>query len=159
MSQSSLVQDTPLQAVRREVGLLRSVRFVPAVVFSGSLALLAVSLWLTPNPLGYGTHQQLGLPPCAAQQFTGIPCPTCGMTTAFSFAAHGQLRSAFLAQPAGAVLALCNAMLLLVSGYCLALGVSMRPLGRLITPALLVVLGVLVGLAWIYKIVLPSPLG
>jgi len=39
---------------------------------------------LTPNPLGHGTHTQLGLPPCGFLMVTGFPCPGCGLTTSFA---------------------------------------------------------------------------
>ncbi len=45
----------------------------------------------------------------------GIPCPTCGMTTAFAHAVRGQFIPAFHAQPAGLVLALLTALTALAS--------------------------------------------
>jgi hypothetical protein len=45
------------------------------------------------------------MPPCGFVFTSGLPCPTCGMTTAFSNAVRGRLVAAFLAQPAG--LAMC----------------------------------------------------
>lgn len=34
-----------------------------------------------PDPRGFGTHQQFGLPPCRFREVLGIPCPSCGGTT------------------------------------------------------------------------------
>lgn len=67
-------------------------------------AILVVALVLTPSPSGMGTHMAMGLPPCGFLESTGLPCPTCGMTTAFSLMAHGRPLAAFRAQPAGALL-------------------------------------------------------
>ena len=64
---------------------------------------------LDPDPSGMGTHQQLGLTPCPWLLAYGLPCPTCGMTTAVSSAAHGEILASFRVHPAGAVLAICMA--------------------------------------------------
>jgi sugar phosphate permease len=53
-----------------------------------------------------GTHRQLGLAGCGFHQATGVPCMSCGMTTAFAHTARGELLSAVAAQPMGAALAL-----------------------------------------------------
>ncbi len=52
---------------------------------------------------GYGTHQQLGLPPCAFFKLTGIPCPSCGLTTSFAHAARLHFYQAFVTQPFGLI--------------------------------------------------------
>ena len=65
---------------------------------------LAVSRFLTPDPRGFGTHEQLGLLPCSTMQFFGIPCPFCGMTTTFVLMARGNHLSAITTQPVGALL-------------------------------------------------------
>lgn len=56
---------------------------------------LLTAAWLQPDARGYGTHQQLGLPPCMFEAFTHIPCPGCGLTTSFAYMAHGRVFSAF----------------------------------------------------------------
>jgi len=48
-----------------------------------------LSVWMTPNPQGYGTHLQIGLAPCTFKDLTGLPCPSCGMTTSFSHFVRG----------------------------------------------------------------------
>ncbi len=76
----------------------------------------AVALRLEPEPKGFGTHQQLGLPECLFRQMFGLPCPHCGMTTSFSHLVRGQVGSAMRANPMGILLAallgcLCTVML------------------------------------------------
>lgn len=43
-----------------------------------------------PDPRGFGTHQQFGLPPCSFRQILGIPCPSCGGTTSVAHFVRGQ---------------------------------------------------------------------
>ena len=76
------------------------------------LGLLAVSRTLEPSPAGMGTHQQLGLPPCKAVMLLGIPCPTCGMTTSWSYFMRGQFIASWGANPGG----FCLAVLSLATG-------------------------------------------
>jgi len=83
----------------------------------GALALLGVAAALQPNPRGLGTHEQLGLRACGFHERTGYPCPTCGMTTAFAYAARGRLVEAFVVQPAGALLALGCLVVAVFGGY------------------------------------------
>ena len=130
-------------------------RLTAAVIFAVSVAVLGVAFWLTPNPNGFGTHQALGLPPCGLLRSTGIPCATCGMTTSFSYAAHGDLVASFINQPAGAILALLTAMAAVVSGYALVTGMSLAPIGAVIfRPRVIVLAGAVVLIAWAYKIVI-----
>jgi len=72
-----------------------------ALLFGG---ILGVAVWLEPEAAGYGTHQQLGLSTCSILQWTGYPCPMCGMTTTFAAAAEGDLVFALWNQPFGVVL-------------------------------------------------------
>jgi hypothetical protein len=76
-----------------------------AIACAGVLGLAA---WLTPDPSGLGTHQQLPFydSPCSFVLVSGLPCPTCGMTTAFAYMMHGHPLLALKAQPAGAVFCL-----------------------------------------------------
>ena len=86
---------------------------------SGLLGLLAVALWLEPDPRGFGTHQQLGLPPCTFSTIFGFRCPSCGMTTSWSHTVRGQLLAAAQANTGGVMLALLAISVgpwLLVSG-------------------------------------------
>lgn len=87
-------------------------RLIAAAVILPVGAVLFVAARLLPDPSGEGTHRQLGLPACGFLVATGLPCPTCGMTTAFSYAVRGRLLKALWAQPAGALL--CVAMMLTI---------------------------------------------
>lgn len=69
-----------------------------------------MALSLQANQRGYDTHTQLGMPACGFMQRQGLPCPTCGMTTAFTLMAHGHPLRALWAQPFGAVLSLLTAL-------------------------------------------------
>ena len=62
---------------------------------------IAIAHRLQPRAQGFGTHQQLGLPPCMFHSLTGLPCPGCGLTTSFAHAAKLHLIEAFIAQPFG----------------------------------------------------------
>lgn len=82
-------------------------------VFAGAgalacLGVLYLAATLTPDPAGHGTHTQIApwMTPCAWPVVFGIPCPTCGMTTAFAHAADGAPVAALRAQPLGGLMAL-----------------------------------------------------
>jgi hypothetical protein len=69
------------------------------------LILLSLAIWLEPNPSGFGTHQQLGLPPCTILFWFDVPCPSCGGTTAFAHFVRGQWAAAVRANAAAAAFA------------------------------------------------------
>jgi hypothetical protein len=104
-------------------------RVLAGSVAAGCLALLLVAAWLVPSPDGFGTHQGLGLAPCAFLARTNLPCPACGMTTSFAWFARGNLVASAYVQPMGAVLAAIAAMSVWACGYVAATG---RPLHRLL---------------------------
>jgi len=128
-----------------------------AGVAAAALGVLLVAAWLQPAGSGVGTHEQLGLPPCGWYQRTGMPCLTCGVTTAMAWAADGHLGRAFVVQPAGAVLALGLAVTVLLAGYAAVRGADLSGLvrglvrGRVLLAALILVIG-----AWAYKIIVMS---
>jgi hypothetical protein len=79
-----------------------------------ALALIGVLVGaraLEPEPVGRGTHTQLGLPACGFAARTGQPCPGCGMTTAMAWMTRGRIDRAFVANPAGCVMAPACALL------------------------------------------------
>ena len=65
---------------------------------------LVIAATLEPDARGYGTHTQLGFPSCAFLSFTGLPCPGCGLTTAFAHAVRGDWLLAGVANPLGLAL-------------------------------------------------------
>lgn len=84
------------------VGL--KLRLVAGMIATALLAVLIIARMLPPDDRGFGTHERLGLPPCGLILTSGLPCPSCGMTTSFSLLMHGRPIDAFIAQPAGATL-------------------------------------------------------
>ncbi len=129
-------------------------RLVGGGVAAVSAFLLGVAAWLDPSPAGLGTHSQLSLPPCGWIMTMDLPCPTCGMTTAFAHAADGNLVGSFVAQPMGAVLAVATAIALLVGTYTVATGSRVAALfGRLCNRRAAWLFGTAFVAAWIYKII------
>jgi hypothetical protein len=84
---------------------------------------------LTPSPTGMGTHTELGLQQCAWAARTGLPCPSCGMTTSFSWFARGNLLASFYIQPMGALLAMLAVAIFWIGLY---EALTARPVHRLI---------------------------
>jgi hypothetical protein len=79
----------------------RAIWWALAVV---ALSVIAVARALEPDPRGFGTHTQLGLPPCGFAQLTGLGCPSCGLTTSFAHMARGQLAEGWSAHALGPLL-------------------------------------------------------
>lgn len=73
------------------------------LALAGVIALVIAAM-LEPDARGYGTHTQLGLPPCGFLALTGSPCPGCGLTTAFAHAVRGDWLLAVGANPFGLAL-------------------------------------------------------
>lgn len=144
----------PSLVTERQPDALR-VRAIAAAILLVSMTILGFGVWLTPNAKGVGTHEELGLSPCSYLAITGYPCATCGMTTAVTHAAHGQLLSAFHVQPAGALFAIALAMAAIMAFYSLVSGVSLAPLGQALwrPRVLFIVLGIVL-VAWAYKALL-----
>lgn len=128
-------------------------RWIAGLLALATGTLLVVAAWLSPSGAGHGTHLQLGLPPCGWVVGMGIPCPSCGMTTAFAHAADGDLLGAMRAQPAGAMLALGTAVVFVLSAWVLLTGSGIggfwfERLGK----RTLLVGGVVILGSWVYKI-------
>lgn len=98
------------------------VRLIAGVILTAVASVEVIAAWLSPDGSGMGTHCQLGLPPCAMVLIAGIPCPTCGMTTAFAHTIRGQLLAAAQAQPFGFLMAVAAWGVAAASAYSLATG-------------------------------------
>ena len=75
-------------------------RTTAALLAAGVVALFG-GLWLLQR-VGFDFGLLFG--PCGMKQRTGLPCPTCGMTTCVLAFARGEVLTAFYVQPAGALL-------------------------------------------------------
>jgi hypothetical protein len=129
---------------------------------AGLSVVFAIAIWLNPyddhgQPRRLETHLQLGLPPCTFYEMTGIPCPSCGMTTSFALLLHGDVVNSLRANAVGTALA---AFCLGLIPWGLASGVRgrlyfIRSLERALTRTVLIFVallllrwGILVGMAW-----------
>ncbi len=124
-----------------------------AVVLAACLGVLGVAGWLEPDPRGYGTHARLVGHECPLPQTLGLPCPSCGMTTAFALTVRGRWLSALGAQPAGFALCLAVMAAAGVAAGTVVSGKVWHANWYRLTPGrlALVVLGLLLA-GWGYKI-------
>jgi len=121
--------------------------------WGGLAALVLLAFVVEPDPRGYGTHEQVGLAPCRLMEWTGLPCPGCGVTTAIALAVRGELWQSIVVQPLGLLTVVA---LPLLATWALVVHLQDRDLaeelarrqGTWIRLTLL-----LTGLAWGYKIV------
>ena len=88
--------------------------------------LLVLARRLEPDPRGFGTHTQLGLPRCAFLSATGRLCPTCGMTTSFAWFTRGRIDRSWQSNPAGCLYALLTVPLL---SWLVSSAVANEPVG------------------------------
>jgi hypothetical protein len=150
-------------------------RLICLAVFLAAGAMLALASVLSPQLLpgaeddavlgwaayGLGTHTQLqtlcgwrGAKPCRCWLRFGIPCPTCGMTTAVSLLVHGRPFRSLACQPFGCLLGIVSALSLpasvagFVTGRCPRISVSDWFLERAIA-----LTAVFFAASWLYKII------
>jgi hypothetical protein len=75
----------------------------------GLVLVFGIARWLNPyedgRPRRMETHLQLGLPPCNFRVLTGMPCPSCGMTTSFALLVRGDMHNSLRANAVGTLLA------------------------------------------------------
>jgi hypothetical protein len=129
-------------------------RRLPYLIYLISfLFILALSIELEPSADGHGTHKQLGLPACGFLSITGYPCPSCGITTSFSYFVRGDLLDALRVQPFGFVL-----FTVLIAGFAISVYATLHsiPATDLLDSVLFervqVALLIIFLLSWIYKI-------
>jgi Protein of unknown function (DUF2752) len=93
-----------------DLALGRWVRLTLVLIALGLVLVFAVAIWLNPYRDGQvwlmETHRQLGLPECNFKRVTGLPCPSCGMTSSFALLMHGDLVNSLRANAAGTLLAI-----------------------------------------------------
>lgn len=118
-----------------------------------SAIVLGIAHCLHPSVSGMGTHEQLGLAPCRFHALTGIPCPSCGLTTSFAYALHFQFRRAFFASPFGLLLFFAAVFVIPASAVLLWRRTSWQQLFET-HAAVSIMVWVLIAyvVSWIYKI-------
>lgn len=146
----AMQQSVSTQAIDESVDRLSRVGTLGLALACASPLVFAATL--TPSSAGMGTHTQVGLPECGFVLATGLPCATCGCTTAFAHAADGSLLMSLITQPFGAVLALALAMMTLIAGWSACSGMRLAPLGRMMASKGFVLSWIVLLLAaWGYK--------
>jgi hypothetical protein len=90
--------------------------------------LLACARWMEPSTTGFGTHRQIGLPPCTTYALFGVKCPSCGMTTAWAFTTRLRFQEALNANMAGTFL--CIQAIASVPYLVMMIFAKRDPLGR-----------------------------
>jgi hypothetical protein len=128
-------------------------RFVAVVTILAAFGFVFVLSLVEPRAEGHGTHELLGMEPCGWPALYGMPCPTCGVTTAATHLVHLDPIGAFLTQPFGAILAGFGLWLAGAACISLARGHSfVEPIARWNWPRLGVITSVVLLASWGYKI-------
>jgi len=99
-------------------------------IAAGLVTVFTIAALLNPydadgQALRMGTHRTMGLPPCTFYQLSGLPCPSCGMTTSFALLIRGDILNSLRANAVGTMLA---ALCLAIIPWSLASAVVNRPL-------------------------------
>ena len=130
-------------------------RLASLMVALAALSVLVTALLLKPSPEGMGTHRQMGFQRCEFLRTTNLPCPSCGMTTSFSFFARGNWLASLYVQPGGFVLALACGAIFWAGLYAFVTGSPLHRLLRQIPGiySVPIILGFLIA-AWGWKMFL-----
>jgi hypothetical protein len=153
MWQSLLIRDRPREFENWRAEFTSQDRIRYLVGAGLSVALLLIARLLRPSADGVGTHRQLGLPPCAFLHFTGVPCPSCGLTTSVAHAAQLHFYESVITQPFGLVVFVSAVLSIPFSIYLVYRRVPWSKLNRLRSRNLVVYLMIaLFILSWLYKI-------
>ena len=144
---------SPLAKKRRPAATVGE-RILAAILAVCILAVLVTAACLTPSPAGLGTHRQLGMSTCGWIVTMDRPCPTCGMTTAFSCAANRRPLDALRAQPFAAFGAVAAATTFWGALHVAVFGSGLGFLTARIVlrPRVLWPLGVAWAASWVYKV-------
>ncbi|HIG11797.1 MAG: DUF2752 domain-containing protein [bacterium] len=115
--------------------------------------MVLLALVAAPDERGFGTHEQLGLAPCRLMQWSGVPCPGCGVTTALTLAVQGHPSQAFFVQPFGLLCAFGLPFLALWAIRVHRRGADLYEVISRQRACWVKSILVLMGAAWIYKLV------
>lgn len=126
-------------------------RWLPTLLLMLPFCGVIVARFLTPDPRGLGTHQQLGLPPCSMRVLFDLPCPSCGMTTSWSLFSRGNFNESIQTNTGGFLLA-CLATVSLAIGLhaIFRRKPARRNSTRAITISLLAIFGISVS-QWLWR--------
>ncbi len=133
-------------------------KFPALAILLGGAAIFVAALTYSPDANGWGENGRWRLPPCSFKTVTGwvlgrsLPCATCGFTHAFASAAHGRFAEAFREQPAGTVAFFAMLAMMAGAGWKLATGSPLARLRRWQWTVLAIAGGVLLLVAWIYRL-------
>lgn len=152
VAHASSARSSRLLANDQESPASPSTRAIAGIIAAGSLVILIIAAGLDPLPTQIGTHTQLGFPSCRWVTNLGLPCPTCGMTTAYANVVHGNLREGFLSQPFGFILAIGTGMAFWISTLVLVTGSHVyRCVTALWKPSFIWSIAILAFLSWAFK--------
>ena len=127
-------------------------RILAAIIAAICLAVLITGARLPPSPTGMATHTAMGFDECQFYKRTGLPCPSCGMTTSFAWFTRGNVLASCWIQPMGFVLALAATATVWAGSYIAITGRPAHRLVRLIPPRYyLLPLLTFAALAWGWK--------
>ena len=119
-----------------------------------SVFVIGLALKMEPASGGVGTHKQLGLPSCAWMSY-GVPCPSCGMTTAVSYCVRGSFFKAFATQPAGVFFGLAIGVVGILGFWIVITGTSFSWIIPYVFSSFMGwSLVIIVIFSWLYKIVI-----
>jgi hypothetical protein len=126
-------------------------------ILAGSIALACLSVLiaavkLNPSATGVATHTAMGFDECQFLKRTGLPCPSCGMTTSFAWYARGNALASLYVQPMAFLLALLFTAAVWAGAYIALTGKPAHRLLRLI-PSRYYLLPIMLfaALAWGWK--------
>ncbi len=127
-------------------------RLFAAITALVCLAVLIAGASVKPSAEGHGTHESLGLPPCAWVVWFDKPCATCGMTTAVSHATHASFLQSAKTQPMGFLIALTLATIFWGATHQALTASRIGSVAqRAITTKAVILFLTLILAAWIYK--------
>ena len=130
-------------------------RVVWALVLALPIGVLVTATQLTPTSARGGTHTQLGLEPCGFYDFTGYPCPACGMTTGFAHLVRGHVAEAWAANPFGVMFFVFTLGFIVFAATGLVRGWAIGPTYQRLEGEWWLIGVALVGVAvWIWRVVL-----